>query len=154
MSAGVGVKDPSKACVRTIASSIAVPKLASLSRPAEAASVESIVRTQAFDGSFTPTPALIKMLTKNDVLSPQPAALEALSIDMALKVKLWCTMIIVAFLKTNFAEEEDAWWIIVDKSNTWIEDALRDVGMEDNQIKTVVEDARAAAPNAISKLKP
>jgi hypothetical protein len=114
-------------------------------------SVESLAREQAFDGSFKPTEALFKLLTGEAVPSILPAPLKALEIDEAIKSTIWSTLLTVAYLRLNFAEEAEVWSILSDKAYASVKNSLMGQHVAQDRINSLVKEVEEAAKNTVVK---
>lgn len=114
------------------------------------ATIESLAREQAFDGSFQSTSALLVLLT--GVAAPaSPGVLNDLAIDETTKSTVWSTILTVAFLRVNFAADEGAWSILSDKALAWTQSTLLAQGVSQDQVDVLLKEVAEAARNTVVK---
>lgn len=91
----------------------------------ESGTLMEIVSLQNFDGSWSPTAKLSKVLS---------IPVNTLS-DNALHVKadVWCTAVVVAYLEEKFPADRTEWEMITDKAVSWLESQDKD-GKEVSEI--------------------
>jgi hypothetical protein len=116
-------------------------------------SVESLAREQAIDGSFAPSPALFILLT-GEANPSIPVSLKEVEIDTSAKRKLWCTVLVVGYLRANFGEEEGAWSIFSEKALSWIVKALREEGIPEEKVEGVINKMEESAKAAVVVANP
>ncbi|KAG8819565.1 hypothetical protein FRC19_009686 [Serendipita sp. 401] len=116
-------------------------------------SVESIARAQKFDGSFPSDDNHLRFVLGADGLSKArelPPALKQLAgggsnAQDATKKLIWATVLTIICLQKKFGAEKDSWEMLADKAREYIEKELIDLGLEESNVTTTVNELETAA---------
>ena len=92
--------------------------------PASILTVEWIARSQKFDGSFPTTSDFLSLLLGSATLPALPSGLTTCSGPKEVKDTVWATLLTIAVLEKRFASEKDAWELLAEKSNQFVETVL------------------------------
>ncbi|KAG8822812.1 hypothetical protein FRC17_009456 [Serendipita sp. 399] len=111
-------------------------------------SVETIARTQTFDGGFPSDDNHIRFIVGADRLSRArelPAILKQLGgVDTA-KRAIWATVLTYVCLQKKFGGDKDSWEMLVDKAKEYVEKELVDLGLDESLVTKTLGDLENAA---------
>ncbi|KAG8822813.1 hypothetical protein FRC17_009457 [Serendipita sp. 399] len=122
----------------------------SLSPPSvqQSLSVESIARTQKFNGSFPFNDAHIRFIVGADRLSQArelPPILKQIGGVDETKMAVWITVLTYVCLHTKFEGEKDSWEMLVEKAKEYVEKELMGLGLEDSLVEKTLGELESAA---------
>ncbi|KAG9043532.1 hypothetical protein FS842_001792, partial [Serendipita sp. 407] len=125
------------------------------SRPTRVLSIESIARTQNFDGSFPSDDDHFRFIVDAKHLSMArelPLSLKQLGGEGSnakdtTKKLIWTTILTSVCLQKRFGAEKDSWEMLVEKARAFIEKELIDFGLEVPLVAKTVKELECAASN-------
>ncbi|KAG8830099.1 hypothetical protein FRC17_005434 [Serendipita sp. 399] len=111
-------------------------------------SVETIARTQTFDGGFPSDDNHIRFIVGADRLSRArelPAILKQLGGADTAKKAIWATVLTYVCLQKKFGGDKDSWEMLVDKAKEYVEKELIDLGLDESLVTKTLGDLESAA---------
>ena len=93
--------------------------------------LESIVRGQKFNGSFPKEEGFLRWICGHRAVPEMPDLLCNLEAEGAtvegVKMEIWATALVVAYLRRSFAAENDTWGMVAEKAMVFIKESLEGI---------------------------
>ena len=93
--------------------------------------LESIVRGQKFNGSFPNDKRFLRGIYGHGAVPEMPDLLRNLDAKRAamtsVKMEIWATALVVAYLRRSFAAENDTWGMVAEKAMVFIKESLEGI---------------------------
>ncbi|KZW04436.1 VIT-domain-containing protein [Exidia glandulosa HHB12029] len=95
--------------------------------------IETFARQQQFDGSFPPSDVFYSLFgsKSSEAKSAKPASVT--------NETIWSTVLAIAYLQKNFADDEDAWTLLVEKAKDYIVQILLAEGADEDSAGNIVD---------------
>jgi hypothetical protein len=108
-------------------------------------SLETLARSQNFDGSFPADDGHIRLIMSGKLTPSVSSRISALSGDFKTQQMVWATILTLACLEKKFGNEKTSWELLEEKAKDYLDGALQDLGVDAMDTNEMVQSLIASA---------
>ena len=113
--------------------------------------IEEVARAQSFDGSFDGSPGFYTTISTKNMSGSAPSTLKGLpGVEDSIKAKVWATAVALAYLRKQFANDEDSWSLLAEKAHDYVVGVLGSTGLGEDEIDGLFKDWVKAAKDGLT----